>query len=68
MNWHSDPITLDTKVLKSYKMTQNVRRFFRQHVGDDFHFNRDFMAWMKVNTGITMQDAVNEAKRRGLAS
>jgi hypothetical protein len=37
-------------------------------VGDNFHFNRDFMAWMKAHTGHTMQDAVNEARRRGLAS
>jgi len=67
MDWHSDPISLDTEILKSYKMTQNVRRFFRQHIGENFHFNRDFMAWMKTNIGLTMQDAVNEAKRRKLA-
>jgi hypothetical protein len=67
-NWHGDSISLDTIVTKTYKMTQNVRRFFRQHVGEDFHFNRDFMAWMNTNIGITMRDAVEEAKRRKMAN
>jgi hypothetical protein len=66
INWHSVPLTLDTVITSSYKNTQNVRRFFKENVGGNFHFDRDFMAWMKANAGKTMQEAIAEAKRRGL--
>ena len=50
INWHSHILTLETTITKSYKNTQNVRRFFRLHLGDDFHFNREFMAWIKADS------------------
>lgn len=63
-NWHSEPLFLSTKIDKDYKMSQNVRRFFKAHLGEDFHFNVPFMAWMKENVGKTLEDGIEEFKRR----
>jgi hypothetical protein len=38
--WHSDPISTTTRIDKSYKNTQNVRRFFKAMYGDHFKFDR----------------------------
>ncbi|MFT5133460.1 MAG: hypothetical protein ACI9SC_001932 [Gammaproteobacteria bacterium] len=59
-NWHSDTITESTLINRSYKNTQNVRRFFKSRCGDQFKFNRDFMQWMKEAEGKTMADAIGE--------
>ncbi len=56
---HSDPITLDTVIDSQYRNTQNVRRFFKSHCGDNFKFDRTFMAWMKNSIGKTMAQAVH---------
>lgn len=44
-------------------MSQKVRRFFKLHLGEDFHFNRPYMAWMKENVGKTLEDAIEEFKK-----
>lgn len=62
VNWHSEPLSLDTKITGSYKSTQNVRRFLKAHTGEDFHFTREFMAWMKSNTSKTLRDAIDYYK------
>ncbi|HEV7782946.1 MAG TPA: DUF6434 domain-containing protein [Chitinophagaceae bacterium] len=46
-DWHKDALTGSTRIDNSYKNTQNVRRFFRNTIGEHFHFNRVFMAWLK---------------------
>jgi hypothetical protein len=63
-DWHSDPFTRKTPITKAYRNTQNVRRFFRKKCGDQFKFDRPFMAWMKGADGKTMGDAVKEWLRR----
>ncbi|NRB33044.1 MAG: hypothetical protein HRU27_20895 [Rhizobiaceae bacterium] len=74
-DWHSATLTLDTVITDSYKNSQNVRRFFKMHVGEHFKFNIASMAWMKENTGKTLADAVEaiksleaEAKKPGFQS
>jgi hypothetical protein len=62
-NWHSDKLTLDTVLTDSYKNSQNVGRFFKQHCGDKFHFSIPLMDFMKNNYGKTLQDAINEWQR-----
>ena len=57
-DWHKEPLTPKTIITDSYKSSQNVRRFFRQHAGADFKFNIAFMAWMKSNAGKTLGDAI----------
>lgn len=59
-DWHCELVELDTVIDEHYKNTQMVRRFFKEQIGDHFKFDRPFMAWMKENTGRTMQDAVEE--------
>ena len=67
-DWHRDEITRATPLASSYRNTQNVRRFFKAECGDDFKFDRPFMAWLKTATGRTMGDAVDEWRRRQLVS
>jgi GNAT superfamily N-acetyltransferase len=59
-DWHKDALTSDTKITENYKTTQNVRRFFKKQFGEDFHFSREMMAWMRMNAGKTLGDAVAE--------
>lgn len=63
-DWHSDPITRDTPVTSDYRNTQNVRRFLKSQCGDDFVFDRPFMAWIKDGSAKTMGDVANEWLRR----
>jgi hypothetical protein len=63
-DWHGDPITLKTPITKTYRNTQNVRRFFKAQCGDHFKFDRAFMAWLKSGNNKTMGNAVKEWRRR----
>ena len=63
-DWHSDPITRKTPITADYRNTQNVRRFFTKECGDDFKFDRAFMAWLKNAKNQTMGDAAKEWLRR----
>lgn len=63
-DWHSDQITENTPVTGSYRNTQNVRRFMRQHCGPDFKFDREFMAWVKNGQPKTMGEVAMEWKRQ----
>jgi hypothetical protein len=65
-NWHSDPLTLSTPIDQHYKMSQNVRRFFKLHLGEDFHFNRAFMQWTKANSGKNLGEAISAYKKKML--
>jgi hypothetical protein len=62
-DWHAAPLTGDTIVTANYRTTQNMRRFMRAKI-PGFTFSRDFMAWIRANEGITLDDVVAEAKRR----
>lgn len=61
-DWHSEKLTLETVITNSYKNTQNVRRFFKQHIGEHFAFNRPFMFYMKASVGKTLAHAIEEWK------
>ncbi len=63
-DWHSGDITRTTQIAKSYRNTQKVRHFFKAECGDDFKFDRSFMAWLKIAAGQIMGDAVDEWHRR----
>lgn len=64
LDWHSAPLGLDTRITNDYRSTQNVRRFFRAHIGQHFHFTVDFMLWMRRNPGKSLGAAIREWKRR----
>jgi hypothetical protein len=63
-DWHGGEINRGTVITTSYRGTQKVRRFFKAECGDDFKFDRSFMAWIKEAVGQTLGDAVVEWKRR----
>lgn len=63
-DWHRDTITRATPITSSYRSTQNVRRFFKLQCGNQFKFDRSFMAWIKDGAEKTMGDAVVEWQRR----
>lgn len=57
-DWHSEALTPATVITDSYKNTQNVGRFMKEHYGPDFTFNIAFMDWMQSNIGKTLAEAV----------
>ena len=63
-DWHCDRITRATPVTRTYRNTQNVRRFLRSQCGEDFKFDRPFMAWIKNGKAKTMGDVADEWLRR----
>lgn len=63
-DWHSDPITRSTEVDAGYRNTQNVRRFMRSACGDDFKFDRAFMAWIRDGAPKRMGDVADEWLKR----
>ncbi|MEZ2332939.1 DUF6434 domain-containing protein [Mesorhizobium sp. RCC_202] len=63
-DWHADPILRATMITKTYRNTQNVRRFLTRECGAAFKFDRHFMAWLKDGTEKTMGDAADEWLRR----
>jgi hypothetical protein len=66
-DWHGGDIHDATLITPHYRSTQNVRRYFKERCGEQFRFDRDFMAWMKTAEGKTMGDAVKEWRRRHIA-
>ncbi|MHA6493950.1 DUF6434 domain-containing protein [Pseudomonas borbori] len=63
-NWHSDPITTETRVTDTYLNTQNVRRFLTEACGPDFKFDRALMAWIKDGRPKTMGEVAAEWLQR----
>ncbi|MDO9400849.1 MAG: DUF6434 domain-containing protein [Polaromonas sp.] len=57
---HSDPIGPSTPVGQSYRNTQSVRRFLALACGDDFRFDRGFMAWIRDGQPKTMGQVAGE--------
>jgi Domain of unknown function (DUF6434)/SAP domain-containing new25 len=62
-NWHTESLSLTTKITDSYRNGSNVRSFFVKYCGEKFHFSISFMKWMKENNGKKLKDAVKEWKR-----
>lgn len=56
-DWHSADLTPETVLTDSYRNTQNVRRFFKEHLGPHFAFSIPFMAWLSSNHGKTLAEA-----------
>lgn len=57
-DWKNEILHLSTIITDNYKNTENVRRFFNEHVNKKFKFNVKFMAWMKNNVGKSLADAI----------
>lgn len=59
-DWNNERLTLNTIITDNYRNTENVREFFKYHIGDKFKFNVKFMNWMKSSQGATLKDAIDE--------
>lgn len=66
-DWHGGDITRATKITKSFRKTQKVRRFFKAECGDRFKFDVPFIDWLKTAVGQTMGEAAEEWRRRQAA-
>lgn len=64
IDWHRDALSLETRLDNGYRSTQNVRRFFRRHIGPHFKFTVEFMLWMRQHVGLSLAAAIREWKRR----
>jgi len=62
-DWNNAVITLDTIITDNYRNSEHVRAFMKQEIGSSFHFNTEFMQWMKQNIGKTVSEAITEWKR-----
>ncbi len=62
-DWKKAELLPATVITDNYKNSENVRAFMTAQTGKHFHFNTEFMNWMKCNTGKTLDDAVVEWKR-----
>ncbi|MEE9430717.1 MAG: DUF6434 domain-containing protein [Melioribacteraceae bacterium] len=60
LDWNNEELTLQTVITDNYKNTENVRIFFAGNIGKKFKFNVKFMNWMKLNIGLTLENAVKE--------
>ena len=67
-DWHAYAIDRDTAVTATYRNTQNVRRFLTEQCGENFAFDRPYMAWIKDGRAKTMGDVADEWTRRRAAA
>jgi hypothetical protein len=56
-------ISLNSVIEKNFRMTNQIRNFFKSYIGDHFHFTVHNMLYIKKNLGkITYEDYINEWK------
>lgn len=56
------PSFLDEVIPPNLVCSQELRAFFQQHLGSDFHFKVEFQKWLKENAGKTYGDSVEAYK------
>ena len=56
-DWGSASLASETVITDNYRNTQNVRRYFIEHVDPAFKFNIAFMDWIRENVGKSLGDA-----------
>lgn len=59
-DWNTEKLSNETEITDNYKNTENVRKFFKNQIGDRFKFNVKFMNWMKTSQGKTLGDAIEQ--------
>lgn len=57
LDWHAAPLDDTTVIDATYRNTQNVCRYFKSKLGEEFKMNRPFMAWLKDHPGETLGTA-----------
>ena len=52
------PVSLDEVIASDLVCSQDLREFFKQHLGPGFRFKVEFQDWLHRNAGLTFRDAV----------
>lgn len=65
IDWHSALFTRSTAIDKNYKNTQNVSRFMMSQCGENFRFDREFIAWIRDETSKNLGDVVGVSLENG---
>ncbi len=53
-------LDMDGEIEPNIRCSEVHRRFFKEHIGNGFKFNVDFMHWLRSNSGKTYREAVSE--------
>lgn len=56
-DWRYGELSVSTIIDDHYKNNYNVRDFMRKIIGSRFHYNVDYLEWIKNNKGKTLADA-----------
>lgn len=54
-----DEITLDTIIEENFVCSEKHRKFYKEHIGNNFSFNVSFQKWLKSSAGKTYQDSID---------
>lgn len=57
---HLNKISLNSKLGKNFTCSQDVRKFFKKEIGNNFTFKVPFLKWLKSHPDNTYSDAINE--------
>jgi len=60
MDWQTAPLIRSTKIDTSFRVTQNVMRFFRRECGQHFEMEKEFQAWLIDGTPKTLGEAADQ--------
>jgi hypothetical protein len=59
-NWAKSELNLKTKITDNVSFGPNFRKFMKSQIGNTFSCNSDFMDWVKINVGKTLEHAILE--------
>ena len=59
-NWAKAELDLQTPITDNVSFGPNFRKFMKREIGDSFYCHSDFMAWVKANSGKTLEEAVQK--------
>ncbi|MEM9338929.1 MAG: DUF6434 domain-containing protein [Bacteroidota bacterium] len=62
-DWANERLTLHTFITDNVSFGPNFRKFMASQLDQKFSCHSDFMHWVKMNVGKTLEDAVTEWKR-----
>ena len=56
------PASLDDVIVPNIMCSQELRAFFKKHLGPDFRYKVAFQGWLRSNAGLTFRDAIEAYK------
>lgn len=59
LDWQIAPLIRSTQVDSTFRVTQNVMRFFKRSCGQNFAMEKEFQAWLADGTPKTLGEAAD---------